>query len=435
MLFGTGDSGDRIGYLYESLDGGATIDLLNGVPVEANGTFKPPGKNSRANVGDVTALVYGGNQLGTPKPNVAFVGSRGGPGSNKGHKLLVRQERPGEFLPVTSFRAAGGGTVAAIAIDPSDWRNVYVLDNSDHLWFSKDGDQPITANPDGTFSDSWSWTDLTRNLPSLPGGDKLQSVEVARDGGQVVILVGGVGGVYRLIGQPPWSSGARWTEFGVNLPNSLVTDIDSITPDDLMLLGTLGRGIWTLPNASTVLAQKSELILNGTNDNDAFHLQRGDEKEPWLLHVFQFPANTIKPTEPTLSVRMSTLAGITINGAGGDDDFIIDLSNGVFDIAGTVNIDGGPHGPAGDELEFLGTGLLHGTPAISLGSTHFAVSFDPFGAFAIQRTDFQNVENPDASGLTVAQDLNTIRGRFPSHQRSVTPGPSVSSRHNRNRRI
>ena len=40
----------------------------------------------------------------------------------------------------------------------------------------------------------------------------------------------------------------------MNLPNALVYDLVYNQQDDVLVAGTLGRGAWTFPNASAILA-------------------------------------------------------------------------------------------------------------------------------------------------------------------------------------
>ena len=58
MLIGTGTRGaGAVGFVYESLDGGATFTLLRAAPVLVNGTFTAP---PAASVGKVNIMAYGG---------------------------------------------------------------------------------------------------------------------------------------------------------------------------------------------------------------------------------------------------------------------------------------------------------------------------------------------------------------------------------------
>jgi hypothetical protein len=41
-----------------------------------------------------------------------------------------------------------------------------------------------------------------------------------------------------------------WVEFGMRLPNAVCYDLEYNAQDDVLLVGTMGRGAWLLPNAS-----------------------------------------------------------------------------------------------------------------------------------------------------------------------------------------
>ena len=55
---------------------------------------------------------------------------------------------------------------------------------------------------------------------------------------ETVVLVGGLGGVYRTINP---DAKAVWTEYGGKLPNVLVTDLEFNATDNVLVAGTFGR--------------------------------------------------------------------------------------------------------------------------------------------------------------------------------------------------
>ena len=121
ILFGTGkdlgrgDDATKHGFLYESLDGGATLRvqrasaILDVVVTEHTAVRPHPSQN----VGIVKALLYGGWEAGTPRPDIAFVGTDG---NSAGRTLFVRQTAGGAFNPILSFNLQGGGKVRDIAV-------------------------------------------------------------------------------------------------------------------------------------------------------------------------------------------------------------------------------------------------------------------------------------------------------------------------------
>jgi hypothetical protein len=336
ILIGTGDdpnTKEKSGYLYESFDGGATLHLLNGspVPVTEGNTFGIPGG---ALVGNVNAVVYGGREPDgsggfNPMPDIGYVGTDG---NSAGDYVFVRQSTGADFRAIKSYSWKGGSEVRDIASNPDDWREVYVLDSNSQVWFADITGRNINLR-DSTDDSHVKWENWTHRLGDLPGGDMLSTIEVIQVAGQQVVLVGGQGGVYRLIG------GNDWTEFGVGLPNSLVTDIDFSSLTDTLLVGTLGRGAWQITNASHFLAVQTALEFTGSNTEDILSLERGQDR-PWELHLYQYYGAT-KPRTPTLSLPYAAIASIALNSGGGDDNITLNYSNGVLGIGGDIVIDGG----------------------------------------------------------------------------------------------
>ena len=151
------------------------------------------------------------------------------------------------------------------------------------------------------------------------------------------MLVGGDGGVYRKIGSD------FWAEFGTGLPNVLVTDIDYFpkdtnanTVDDVLLISTLGRGAWTIPNASAHLTTESIVTLTGSDSADAYELAINFES-PWLVDFIQRPSADIQ-IHPDVSLNLASINEIIINSKGGADQIVIDSDTG-GPVAPSVPID------------------------------------------------------------------------------------------------
>src|SRR5207253_3961898 len=100
-----------------------------------------------------------------------------------------------------------------------------------------------------------------------------------------------------------------WTKFGA-LPNVIVTDLHYIAPDaahsgqgDVLLAGTLGRGAWTVPNASALFAIQSSLIITGSSSNHDIKLAR-NATNPLLLDVL---VNGVRPSNLPKEIPISSL--------------------------------------------------------------------------------------------------------------------------------
>src|SRR5207237_4358476 len=189
---------------------------------------------------------------------------------------------------------------------------------------------------------------------SLRGGKDLQKITVDTSTGTPVLLVGGTGGVFRRIGTGPWS------EFGVGLPNLLVTDVDFVTGtrnshaqfDSVLVAATLGRGAWTIPDAGRLLNVPATVVVTGTSANETFYLER-DLAQPWIANIFLYPTGSSKPTSPAYRIPFASLESIHLNGLGGDDAFIVDFRTGPISLPDGVIIDGGAS-ILGNTLEVLG---------------------------------------------------------------------------------
>jgi hypothetical protein len=122
----------------------------------------------------------------------------------------------------------------ALAADPSNPNIAYVVvstntsSSAGHIW-------EVTVS--GTSS---TWNDISNNIPPGP----VDCVAVSPDG--KTIYVGTDAGVYSST-----SGGQTWATVGSGLPNVLVTEIDLVNPN-LIAVGTFGRGMWELSNASTL---------------------------------------------------------------------------------------------------------------------------------------------------------------------------------------
>jgi outer membrane protein OmpA-like peptidoglycan-associated protein len=326
-------------WIYESVDNGRNLTLLNGNPVAVPPTpnnFQPP---QAANVGQVKALLYGGRQpdgLGGFQNHADFIlvgtnpAASPAPIAANAHGLWIRQPGAGVNAPlraVTSFTNAAGAAVVAVAANPDDWRQIYALDAQGRVWFSGDGAQADLG--------TWNWSQLTANLLALPGAKTLQRIAVEQVGATRVVVVGGEGGVFRRV------ANGNWVEYGAGIPNAMVTTVDRITgADDVALVGTLGRGAWVLPNASQTLSQPAVLTLRGTGGNDVIQLER-NAAQPALLDVFQYLDGQAKPANASLSVPLASIESIVVDGLGGNDRIVVDTVRGAIGVAGGITVAGG----------------------------------------------------------------------------------------------
>ena len=421
ILIGTGDKNGDPGFLYESRDGGYSFKAI----LAPKGTllhqarFADP--NSNANLGKIDAMVYGGREPAsgdnfTLKPDIAYVGTDG---NHSGQMIFVRLDTTSDFKPIVSYTGnpdpngdgdksdaiPSGGKVRAIAIDPDDWRKVYVLDQAGVIWFADlTGKTASDLAKRAGQAGAVVWVKFD-DLVTLHGArTNFSSIEIVHIGSERVIVVGGKGGVFRKIGSE------AWTEFGVGLPNSLVTDIDYVSATDTLVVSTFGRGAWTIPNASRYLAQRPNLRIDGRDGstlNDVFEILR-DPATPWMLDIFLYPSGSTRPSTPSLSIPFANIQDLTLNGRGGDDSFILDYTSGALTSGTQITVDGGD---GTDGLQLRGKADQRPTDTTS----PFAVfATDPFGDAGGGTILQSNMENTVVNNTTLESEIDVIGHAFPS---------------------
>ena len=207
LLLGTGNG------LYESKDRFDTVVDIT-----------PGGQDVR-----IRSIAYGGTANGQDNAEVVYAGTSSG--------LWLRTSN--QFAELTAYP---GSAAIQIATDPIDFRHAYVLDSNNRIW--------------RTLNAGQNWRQLTADLSgnrSLPAG-RLFSIEFARpkDSAVGVLLAGTDDGVHRLI-DPSALFLDRWRKFGFFLPNAITVDVHYDETDDLLLAGTIGRGVFSMSRAGRYL--------------------------------------------------------------------------------------------------------------------------------------------------------------------------------------
>ncbi len=142
--------------------------------------------------------------------------------------------------PVNSaYNALAGNSgfeIRAVTLAQSDWETAFVGDSLSRVFLTLDA--------------GLSWAEL-EGLRSLDGGLLTALVEV--EAGKARALFAGAGfGVFWTVDQG--SGFGPWSEFGgASLPNAVVGDLDYDPIDDVLVVGTIGRGAWEVPAISTYL--------------------------------------------------------------------------------------------------------------------------------------------------------------------------------------
>ena len=323
-------------FLYESSDGGDNLNALGGQTGIDNVDNDTDGMTDEADevtllnpVGSVQAIAYGGRQGGADFPDVLYVGTTGGTVNGVNGKLFLRTAiTNNDLTDFTMLTSYPGGNVVDIALDPDDFARAFVLDSNGTVWRTTDAGA-TAAN----------WTSLTGNLLGNPFVSELTTVVFVPGTGTNAdaLVVGGLGGVARTLLDAP--SEGVWNEVGTNLPNTRAFDLEYDRTDDVLLAGTIGRGAWTLNNASTALNVHGVLNICGdddfVNEDDTFRLVL-NPSNPSLLQVFVNNTSAV----PDLEVPLAAVQQINVFGIGGNDNLIVDSTNGLITVSGGIRYDG-----------------------------------------------------------------------------------------------
>ncbi|MCI0537323.1 MAG: MSCRAMM family adhesin SdrC, partial [Verrucomicrobiales bacterium] len=281
----------------------------------------------------VTALAYGGREGEVPVPDVIYVA--------RGRSLYMSSDDGGSFK---GGRPEGASTITHLALDPNNWRTAFAVDQA-HVWL-------VTVAGDGSVA----FKDATGNLGDLTS--QFESVEIVSRDGRLVVAVGAQDGVYRMAisdldaFKEAERPRAIWTRFGAALPNVLVTDLqfderDPANPnDDVLVAGTLGRGVWLMRDATDALFADPALRVEtgGGNQNVRLRLEVRSAAQPPSLEVLI--DGDVVARHPLTNLRK-----IFVHTGDGNDTLTIDSSNGEVVVPDGVAFDGGADA---DELDFEG---------------------------------------------------------------------------------
>jgi hypothetical protein len=235
-------------------------------------------------VGNATALVYGGYLNGAGNASVIWAASANG---------VYLRTTAGGALTRTNY---AGATALDIAVDPNDYRRAFVVDGT-RVWY--------------TVNSGTTWIDITGALANPAG---LRAVEFLPSGSTGAVIIGTIDGVYycdlRTIG--------TWKELGAELPNAPIYDMEYDARDNVLVVGTLGRGAWQLQNPRTEIFGELHLLSVSTNTT--------------TYQASESPTISVAPTEMILrfndtTISADTLSGILITRAGANGTFYDPVSN------------------------------------------------------------------------------------------------------------
>ena len=279
--------------IYESFDQGETLQQ---VTTSASG-FLQDGAD------------FGGFQNGVPNQEVFYVAQR--------DEVYVRTTSGGA-VTATDPNTGSFRDINDVVMNSDDWANAFAIDDTNVYQ---------TTDAGGT------WTNITGALMGVAGA-ALQSVAFV-PGPIGALVVGANQGVF----VSTMDALGTWAEVGSNLPNVLVYDLIYNATDDILLAGTLGRGAWTFPNASTLLGGNvaaPDVFLN------EFHYDNTGTDTNEFVEVLG-PAGT----------DLSSLSIVLYNGANGQ-------SYDTMPLTGTIDDEGPGFGAVA--FSYPTDGIQNGAP-------------------------------------------------------------------------
>lgn len=201
--------------LYESTNQGDTITRVTSAVIPPDSTSSP--------------IAYGGRSGGVDNLDVIYAGANNG-------NIHIRTTAGGAFTS-TDPDPASSDPIRDVRIDPDRWQTAFAIDSN----------QVFTTTTTGA-----AWSDITGNLPT---GSVLRSLEFIVAAVDAVVVGTNLGVFVSLV-----TSLGTWVQYGSGMPNVPVWDMDYDATDDVLVVGTLGRGIWTLPNASLQLPGTIDMV-------------------------------------------------------------------------------------------------------------------------------------------------------------------------------
>jgi hypothetical protein len=318
---------------YESFDQGNTFNVLEGVTQNA-GTGQYTATTTMP--GLATVIAYGGGLFNgaalTANPNVLYFGIQLSAGK-VGSTFYERQSGTGVAQQSLGYQASGGTTPTGIAMSPFNYAQVFVTDTNGQVWVAADGGAGTTADFTnitgnlnglaGTFISSIAYIPHTNPLTSTTGSDGLDS-----------IVVGTNDGIYRMFVNAP----GIWSKLAGPFPNANVTSLTYNSAQDVLVIGTLGRGVFDLPNFRSSLNSYTLQIAGDLTGGDNILLQV-NTKFASLMDV-----NISGGSANSASVPLPYIAATNVVATGTGNALQLNYANGNPINVGTFNYNGGTNG-------------------------------------------------------------------------------------------
>ncbi|MDB5389652.1 MAG: sodium/calcium exchanger 1 [Planctomycetaceae bacterium] len=314
----------------------------------------------------ITAMAYGGYYQGVANPDVLYYASA--------NNIYLREHAGDTPIQLTNYP---GGSVQDIVLDPADYHHAFVIDLTN-----------VYSTSDGGLT----WQTITGNVDQLATG-QLRSIEYVDLPGTSTdaLVVGATGGVFA----DSLATPNTWSVFGVGLPDSIVTDIEYDTTDDVLAIGTLGNGAYIMNDASFTFNPPTK---TGTVNFNKSVYQIGD---------------TVDITVRDIDLINTGILAVNIVADSGDQESVQ-----LTEIPGT-GVFRGQIGTATTDNGFL---LHDGTLEVDRGSTITVTYQDASNANGLPQTD------TDTAQLFTSSSLDDFTFTDPNGQATTdgftTSGPT-----------
>lgn len=259
--------------LYESLDRGNTLteikDMYNMYPIALD-------------------AAYGGIVNGQVSPHVLYVVDE--------TTVIIRATEGGPFTYSSYVMSP-----VCVAVDPYDASIAYVGDVSGRI-------HQITSFGASTSPSSY----MTGNMPAR----HTLSIATVPLGNATGIAIGTDEGVYVSTSVTPGS----WHRIGTNLPLVLVPTLDYDAADDVLVVGTLGRGTWMLRKASSFFELEPRVASITQIDSNAVEVTFSREMGAGALDAANYALSG--PGSGTLGIHPNSIAYL------GNFTYLLEWSSG-----------------------------------------------------------------------------------------------------------
>lgn len=186
------------------------------------------------------AIAYGGSAGGAENAGVLWFGDNTG-------QLFLRSAGAGAPALLPGWT---NGVTSDIVLNPENWADAFVSAGAQVFH---------TVDAGATFAD------VTGNLGTVAPGANVQSLAILPVPGTdaLALLAGTDTGVF--VSQT--QNLGVWAELGSALPNTIAFDLHVDATDDVLLVGTMGRGSWLVEDISTLIPI-ADLRVSKTDDPD-----------------------------------------------------------------------------------------------------------------------------------------------------------------------